>query len=86
MNNVNFCYKLYDDIIKIYKDTSAYRVTTYEDNPYKAQIECIPVGFNDIINNITAIDSISSVQFKLNNPVFILNIEVYTKKNRRMFS
>lgn len=40
MNDVNFCYKLYDDIMKIYSDTSAYRVTTYEDN--KAQIEYIP--------------------------------------------
>ena len=44
MNDVNFCHKLYDDIMKIYNDTSAYRVTTYEDNPFKAQIEYIPVG------------------------------------------
>lgn len=81
MNDVNFCYKLYDDIMKIYSDTSAYRVTTYEDNPYKAQIEYIPVGFNDLINNITALDSISSyVQFILKNPVSILNVEIYTKE------
>lgn len=81
MNDVNFCHKLYDDIMKIYNDTSAYRVTTYEDNPFKAQIEYIPVGFNDLINHITALDSISScVQFDLKESVFLLNIEVCTKE------
>ena len=81
MNDVNFCHKLYDDIMKIYNDTFAYRVTTYEDNPFKAQIEYIPVGFNDLINHITALDSISScVQFDLKESVFLLNIEVCTKE------
>ena len=34
MNDVIFCHKLYDDLMKIYKDTSMYRITTYKDNPF----------------------------------------------------
>lgn len=81
MNDVIFCHKLYDDLMKIYKDTSMYRITTYKDNPYKSQIECIPAGLNELVDKITALTSVSSyVQLELRNPVFILELEVYTKK------
>lgn len=60
MKDINFCHKLYDDIIKTYQDTFAYRITTYEDNPYKSRIEYIPVGFSEHIDNIKALDGISS--------------------------
>lgn len=82
MNDTNFCHKLYNDIIKTYQDTFAYRITTYEDNPYKSKIEYIPVGFSEHIDNIKALGSISSyARFSLKNHLCKINAEIYTKES-----
>lgn len=80
MSDVDFCYKLYDDIIKAHSDTSAYRITIDDDNSYKATIEYIPVGFYELIANIKALGSISQyVRLSLNNHLFKIKIEVYVR-------
>lgn len=82
MNDMNFCHKLYDDIVKLYSDTSLYRITTYEDNLYKLKIEYIPVGFSEHIDNIKALGNISSyARFGLKNHLCKINAEVYTKES-----
>lgn len=82
MNDINFCHKLYNDIIKTYQDTFTYRITTYEDNPYKSRIEYIPIGFSEHIDNIKALDGISSyARFSLKKHLCKINAEVYTKES-----
>lgn len=83
MNDVNFCYKLYDDILKLYSDTSSYRITTYEDNLYKSKIEYIPVGFSEHIDNIKALGSISSyARFSLKNHLCNVNYNIDKRKQK----
>lgn len=55
MNNENFCYKLYDEIMAAYNDTSKYKITTDEYNSHRVKIECIPEGLDksiDVTKNI----------------------------------